>query len=192
MSVRPIQVRRVLLKEFTEAHRHAFVGYHTDERYRRLYDLDDGVERPNLLFDLFRRWQDEAPRSNFQLGLFHSGSGELLGCGGLRGVAGRSAVLGVELAPDQWGRYRLAVDAVTALLTLAFDELGLQVVTGETASGNRRVEKLARWFGAELVQSREGPAWMRSRGWREVDWSIDRDRWRRGAPPSVGGVDEPP
>jgi ribosomal-protein-alanine N-acetyltransferase len=57
--------------------------------------------------------------------------------------------------------------------------LNLTTIVGDTASGNRRVEKLARWFGAEIVAEREGPAWMRARGWREVDWALQRPKWEQ-------------
>ena len=91
----------------------------------------------------------------------------------------RTAILGIELAPSEWGRFRLAIDATAALLSYGFDLLDLDTIIGDTASGNRRIEKLARWFGAELVADREGPAWMQARGWREVDWSLDRHKWRQ-------------
>ncbi len=45
-----------------------------------------------------------------------------------------------------------------------------------------RYQKLARWFGTEIVGSREGPEWMRLRGWHEVDWAISSQRWEHAAP----------
>jgi hypothetical protein len=42
---------------------------------------------------------------------------------------------------------------------------------------NKRVEKLARWFGARVVAQRPGPAWMQVRGWQEVDWALGRTEW---------------
>ncbi len=88
-------------------------------------------------------------------------------------------MLGIELTPDDWGRYRLAVEAAGALVDHGFRELGLVAVLGSTASGNRRVERLARWFGAEIVGRRAGPDWMAARGWVEVDWALSRSRWAR-------------
>jgi ribosomal-protein-alanine N-acetyltransferase len=79
----------------------------------------------------------------------------------------------------------------SALLTFGFDTLKLQRVVGSTASGNDRVTKLARWFGAREGTVGEGSAWMRARGWREVEWVIDRADWlasawhRRGRPADV-------
>lgn len=168
-----------MLRDLTEADRAAFVDYQTDPRYLCLFDFDDEVERPGQLFDLFLKWQGEEPRINFQLGIFEATTGRLVGCGGLRKASDRSAVLGIELAPNEWGRFRVAIDATVALLSHGFEVLKLATIFGDTASGNRRIEKLARWFGAELVTQREGPAWMQARGWQEVDWSLSQQKWQQ-------------
>ena len=173
-----IRTRRLLLRDFVEHDRAAFVAYQMDPRYRRLYDFGDDDGRAHELFGLFIDWQRE-PRENFQLGIFDAATGRLHGSAGLRrrGAEAGSAVLGIELAPDDWGRYRLAVDVAAALIANGFDELGLDRIVGATASGNRRVERLAKWFGATIVARRPGPDWMTARGWLEVDWSLTREGW---------------
>ena len=70
---------------------------------------------------------------------------------------------------------------IVALADYGFDTLGLGRIVGSTASGNRRVTKLANWFGAQIVASREGPAWMTARGWKEVDWALNREDWAASA-----------
>ena len=103
------------------------------------------------------------------------------GCAGLRrtGAEEGTAILGIELTPGDWGRYRLAVEVASALLEHGFQTLGLRAIIGRSASGNKRVERLARWFGAEVVACREGPDWMAAKGWSEVDWALFRDDWAR-------------
>lgn len=166
------------LRDFDQGDRASFVEYQLDPRYRALYDLDDDPSRPHELFDLFLRWQAEVPRRNFQLGIF-DGQGPVLGCAGLRVRPDdpTQAVMGIELAPACWGRYRLAVDVMAALLDHGFTSLGLDAVVGETSTGNTRVEKLARWFGGRETARRDGPDWMSVRGWQEVDWTITRKAW---------------
>ena len=186
MQALSINFRGLLLRDFTEADRAAFIGYETDPRYRQLYDLDDAIERPSRLFDLFLRWQSEQPRTKLQLGVFESATGRLLGCGGLRKVDDHVAVLGIELAPSEWGRFRVALDASAALVQYGFQTLNLKTIIGHTASGNGRVEKLARWFGAEIVERRTGPYWMQSRGWHEVDWAITKEGWENAAQRPTG------
>lgn len=169
---------RFLLRDFTEADRPAFLGYQMDPRYLALYDFDGAdLRRANDLFDLFGTWRGATPRQNFQLGIFDKRTGELCGCAGLRKSSADTAVLGIELAPAQWGRFALALDVATALIDHGFSELRLETIIGDTASGNQRIAKLARWFGARIVAEREGPPWMTQRGWREIDWAIDKGCW---------------
>jgi ribosomal-protein-alanine N-acetyltransferase len=177
-----INFRGILLRDFTEVDRAAFIGYQTDPRYLQLYDFDDAIERPSRLFDLFVQWQSEQPRTKMQLGIFETAYDGLLGCGGLRKVDDYVAVLGIELAPSEWGRFRVALDASAALVQYGFQTLNLKTIIGHTASGNRRIEKLARWFGAEIVERRTGPYWMQTRGWHEVEWAITKERWENAVP----------
>lgn len=176
-----IRTNRFTLRDFREDDRAAFVSYQMDPRYRGLYDADEGQGDAQALFDLFLAWRRVSPRENYQLGIFEAETGRLCGCAGLRQADARpgTAVLGIELTPDDWGRYRLAIDVADALLEFGFSTLNLSSVVGDTASGNRRVEKLARWFGAEITDRQPGPAWMVARGWHRVDWTIDRQGWSR-------------
>lgn len=176
-----ISIGRTTLRDFEPADRAAFVAYQMDPRYRRLYDLDENPDRASALFSLFLGWQSEVPRRNFQLGVFDAANDRLCGCAGLRQRPDdpETAVLGIELAPSDWGRYRVALDVTAGLVEHGFSKLGLRTIVGDTASGNKRVEKMARWFGARITDQREGPAWMRDRGWQEVDWTIRREEWQR-------------
>lgn len=176
-----LQTSCLLLRDFVESDRAAFVTYQMDPRYRALYDFDCDDKRAHDLFDLFISWGQERPRRNFQVGVFDRTSGRLCGCAGLRqaGQAEGTAILGIELTPDDWGRYRLAIDAASLLIEHGFRDIGLHTILGSTASGNKRVERLARWFGADIVARRDGPDWMRARGWSEVDWALTRESWER-------------
>ena len=90
-------------------------------------------------------------------------------------------MLGIELAPSDWGRYRIALDVTTRLVEHGFNTLRLRMIVGDTASGNERVAKLARWFGARIIDRRDGPEWMHARGWQEVDWALTRGQWQQSA-----------
>jgi ribosomal-protein-alanine N-acetyltransferase len=183
-SAMQLDTGRFLLRDFAEDDRAAFIAYQTHPLMRALYDLGDeaGAEHARALFDRFLEWQRAEPRRNIQLGIFERGC-KLCGCAGLRmeGCEPGTAELGIELAPAEWGRYRLALDVAAALAAHGFDALGLVRISGSTASGNVRVAKLAGWFGARIVASRDGPAWMTARGWKEVDWALDREEWLRSS-----------
>jgi len=175
-----IKTPRITLRDFENGDRAAFISYQMDPRYRRLYDFSDDPTRAGELFHLFLQWQVEEPRRNFQVGIFDTATNRLCGCAGLRGRPedSETAVLGIELAPTDWGRYRIALDTAASLVEYGFSTLQLRMIVGDTASGNKRVEKLARLFGAHIIDGRNGPEWMRSRGWQEVDWALTRDEWR--------------
>ena len=118
-------------------------------------------QRARVLFDLFCKWRQLSPRQNYQLGIFERASSRLCGCAGLRqeGKPKETAVLGLELTPDAWGRYGVAIEVVSALIEHGFHTLNLKNIVGDTASGNIRVERLARWLGRKLpaiVTARSG------------------------------------
>lgn len=83
------------------------------------------------------------PRANLQLGIFERLGGRLCGSGGLRrdGCADGTAVLGIELTPDDWGRYRLALEVVAALGNYGFGELGLTELNSKAAAARSSVER---------------------------------------------------
>jgi ribosomal-protein-alanine N-acetyltransferase len=144
--------RRLLLRDLTADDAAAFIAYQDDPRYVA-FRGGHRVE-PRHLLERFARWRDEVPRRHFQLGVFERKPPfPLIGCAGLRDVdrVEGTAELGIELSPDQWGRHRLAIEIAGALLRHGFDRLQLRTIYGITARGNRRVARLAAWFGGECV-----------------------------------------
>jgi [ribosomal protein S5]-alanine N-acetyltransferase len=169
-----IETPRFVLRDFSEADRQSFIDYQMDPRYQAVYDwIDTEPRRANELFDLFRVWRQQNPRQNFQVGIFERTSSRLCGCVGLRqaGKPEGAAVFGLER------RYGVAIEVTCALIEHGFRTLTLHTIIGDTASGNSRAERLARWSGAVIVGHRDGPTWMIARGWKEVDWALSRDAW---------------
>jgi ribosomal-protein-alanine N-acetyltransferase len=181
-----IATRRFLLRDFVEADRLAFLRYQADPRNREYYGPDEA--RPGhaaSLFETFQAWASECPRRNYQLAIVQRQEPfALIGCCGLRGAEREAdeAELGIELAPDSWGRYGYAVEVGRALLEFGFGELGLEVISGSTVSANARVVRVAEWFGAEVGTIHTGPAWMSARDWKVVEWRIRRERWELERP----------
>jgi ribosomal-protein-alanine N-acetyltransferase len=174
--------RRFLLRDFTEAERPAFLTYQADPRYLAFSGSDKtGPDDAQRLFQTFRDWAFERPRRNYQLAILQRQEPRtLVGCCGLRGAgceAGK-AELGIELAPAYWSRHGYATEVTRALLEFAFGDLELQEIYGVSVDANARSERLAEWFGAEVVATRAGAAWMSARGWHETVWRITRERWR--------------
>ena len=179
-----IATRRLLLRDFRESDRNAFLAYQADRRYLALYGRETADPgHASGLLQTFEQWASEQPRRNYQLAIIERSSEELVGCCGLRsaGCDRASAELGFELAPEYWGRYGYATEVPGALLAFGFDKLGLREIYGVTASGNTRVARLARWFGGDATAPSPGPAWMLARGWSQVEWRITSEQWRARA-----------
>jgi ribosomal-protein-alanine N-acetyltransferase len=175
---------RFLLRDFDEGDRSAFLAYHSDPRFLAFYGPQEAdPSHAQSLLETFRLWAEERPRSNYQLAIAPSREPQaMVGCCGLRatGCEGR-AELGIELAPEYWGRYGYAIEVTDALLEFGFCDLGLREIRGRTVSANARVARLARWFGAVALATRPVPARMLARGWRETEWRITRASWERAA-----------
>jgi [ribosomal protein S5]-alanine N-acetyltransferase len=145
------------------------------------YEPDESnPDRAVRLFEMFQTWANDRPRLNYQLAIVQRQKPyALVGCCGLRGssLTTGEMELGLELAPDYWGRYAYAIEVGRALLDFGFGELKLEAISGSTISANTRIARLAEWMGAEVVAIRPGSSWMSDRGWSEVDWRIARTQW---------------
>ena len=178
-----VDTPRLILRDLVDADALAFVAYRSDPRFAGLYGpgtVDAGPDEARRLLITFERWRSESPRRNYQFGVFRRDApGALIGCCGVRTADTADGVgdLGIELAPDTWGRYAYAVEIIDALLAFAFDRLQLREICGAAVSANKRVARLAKWFGAEEGAPKPGPDWMRDRGWCETDWRITRTSW---------------
>lgn len=174
-----IRSRRFVLRDFANQDWDAFLAYQLHPGNLLFRGPDEtGEAHARDLFHRFQSWARERPRRHYQLAIIGCGAeAELLGCCGLRQTVPGEAELGVELAPDYWGRHGYAIEISRALLDFGFEQLQLAAVTGTSISENRRVTRLAHWFGAELTNTREGTEWMQARGWCHVDWRITRENW---------------
>jgi [ribosomal protein S5]-alanine N-acetyltransferase len=176
-----IVTKRFLLRDFGELDRSSFLNYQADPRSQIFSQRGEASpENSARLFETFCTWASEQPRLNYQLAIVQRREPyALVGCCGLRGRgydAGEME-LGIELAPDYWGRYAYAIEVGRALLDFGFREFRLDVISGFTVSANVRVARLAGWMGAEVVTIRPGSTWMSKRGWSEVNWRITRAQW---------------
>jgi RimJ/RimL family protein N-acetyltransferase len=175
-----IVTERLELREYAADDLAALAAYQADPRSREFYGPDaTAPERVPRLLETFLAWADEEPRSNWQLAVsLRDAPRSLVGSCGLRrgDLPAGTAEFGLELAPDTWGR-GYAIEAATALLDHGFRRLGLVSVRGFTVSGNARVTTMARRLGLRCVTLHPGPAWMKERGWCQIEWEIDRDGW---------------
>lgn len=175
--------KRFILRDFTEEDEPAFFAYHTDPRYAE-FCAEEEVEPSHTrkILDLFRHWAAERPRRNYQLAIIDRHNLQnLIGCGGLRGEGydANIAELGIELAPEFWGRYAYAIEVASALIEFGFRDLELKEIRGISVSANLRVARLARRYGFMEIGTLPTPEWMRDRGWNQTEWQLTRESWDR-------------
>ena len=179
-----ITTTRLVLREYLPEDEPAFVAYQSDPRAQEFYDPAHAQSGgPQTLVPLFIRWAGEVPRHNWQLAIAtREGPATLIGSAGLRQAEMPQGVaeIGLELAPDYWGR-GFASEAARVLITFGFTTLGLTNVRGTTVSANERVTRLVRRLGFRRVAEAEGSAWLAARGWREVTWELRREDWHAAA-----------
>jgi len=178
-----IVTKRFLLRDFVESDRSPFLDYQADPHSQLFYEPSEASsENSARLFETFRTWASEYPRLNYQFSIVQRREPyALVGCCGLRrrGCDQGEMELGIELAPNYWGRYAYAIEVGRAVLNFGFRELKLDVISGSTVSANVRINRLAEWIGAEVVARRPSSKWMSEQGWSKVDWRITRAQWDR-------------
>lgn len=188
-----IITKRFLLRDFVQADEPAFLAYHADPRYAEFCSSAEVTpEFTHQLFQRFMQWAAEVPRRNYQLAIDDRRSFQLIGCGGLRQDGDvEQAELGIELAPQYWGRYAYAIEVGKALIDFGFRNLELKQILGVSVSANLRVSRLAERYGFHAAEIRSGSDWMRLRGWSQIEWRITRESWELidvGLFPSHGQV----
>lgn len=178
-----LTTKRFVLRDFSDADSAAFESYHNDPRSQEFYGAEQTKpEHARELIHLFKAWAAAQPRLNYQLAIIQrSGPQALVGCCGVRcaGSEPGTAELGIELAPEYWGRYAYAIEVMRALLEFGFGTLELHTIYGSTVSANSRVARLVSAFGATAV-TRPTLDWMSCKGWTQVEWRITRQQWESG------------
>lgn len=176
-----IATPRFLLRDFIKEDEPAFFAYRADPRYAEFCaPAEVAPSQSRELLCLFRQWAAERPRCNYQLAVVdRRNSQELIGCCGLRCESYDSVTgeLGIELAPQFWGRYAYAIEVANALIEFGFHHLELTEIRGVSVSANLRVARLAHRYGFTAIGTRPSPDWMSERGWSQTEWQLTRESW---------------
>jgi len=174
-----LDTERLLLREFVVDDWRAVLAYQSDPRYLRYYPWTERTaEDVQAFVQRFVGWQDERPRTKFQLAIVRRVEGQLIGTVGIRKEIAKvqKANVGFEVAPEYWGR-GYATEAARAMLAFGFDELGLHRIwascLAENVASVRVLEKL--WMRQE-GRLRENQ-WMKGRWWDMLVYGILEDEW---------------
>lgn len=163
-----LETSRLVLREFVPGDWPVVLAYQSDPRYLRYYPWEHRTEDEVRAFvQRFVSWQEEMPRTRFQLAITLAGNGELIGNCGIRRADATStqAELGYELAPRHWGQ-GYASEATRAMLGLAFQELGLHRVWGECVAENVASRRVMERLGMHLEGRLREVRWIKGR-WQD-------------------------
>jgi RimJ/RimL family protein N-acetyltransferase len=175
-----IITKRFLLHDFVQEDEPAFLAYHADPRYAEFCSPEEvSPDFTHQLLQRFIQWATEVPRRNYQLAIVGHRNLELIGCGGLRQDSSDSgqAELGMELAPQYWGRYAYAIEIGKALIDFGFRDLGLGEIIGISVNVNLRVSRLAERYGFRAIATQLGSDWIQMQGWSQIKWHLTRESW---------------
>lgn len=166
---------RLLLREFVEDDWQAVLAYQADPLYLRFYPWEVRSELDARQFvRMFIGWQDEQPRSRFQLAITLPPGGGLIGNCGIRKPRpdASQAELGYELAPWHWGR-GYATEAARAMLAYAFSIPGIQRVTASCLAENRASVRVLEKLGLQVEAIQPEKEHFKQRAWEVLLFSID-------------------
>lgn len=175
---------RLLLREFVAEDWRAVLAYQSDPRYLRYYEWEERTEADVRAFvRMFVGYQRETPRRRFQLAITLPDTGHLIGnCGiRVRNPAARSADIGYELDPEQWG-HGYATEAARAMLAFGFGPLGLHRIEAHCLAENTGSAYVLEKIGMCREGRLRDNEWFKGRWWDTLLYAIVEDEYggRRG------------
>ena len=175
-----ITTKRLLLREFREDDWRAVLGYQRDPLYLCYYPWEDRDEKDARAFvDMFRMWQSELPRRQFQLAIIRHEDGLLIGNCGIRRKPDNDweADIGYELSPQYWGR-GYATEAACAIVNFGFGELGLQRISSwciaDNVASTRVLERLGFRQEGRLTRNE----YFKGRWWDTLLFALLAEEWQ--------------
>lgn len=169
-----LKTDRLLLREFEEDDWQVVLAYQADPRYLRFSPWTHRVEADARAFvETFIAWSREDPRTKFQFAIVLLSEDRFIGTCGIRlartidGSTNRPAAweasIGYELDSRFWG-HGYATEAVRAILTFGFEELGLHRIWAHCLAENTASIRLLERIGMR----REGH--LRESEWQHGRW----------------------
>ncbi|HAS8300223.1 TPA: N-acetyltransferase [Vibrio vulnificus] len=172
-----ITTERLILRDFTPHDVEAYFQQCQDPKYQRFYsDEDCSAEKCAFLVNLFYEQAQQSPRQAYHLAVTDRFTGEFMGIAGLRLENDQQASSGCGLKRT-FHHSGLALEAMSALLDFAFNQLNVHRVYAETISKNRPAIKLCRQLGmtqeAEFIENR----FFKESWWNTVVLAVRRSQW---------------
>ncbi len=175
-----LTTRRLLLREFVADDWTAVHTYQSDPLYLRYYAWNERTETDVQEFvQMFLDYQQEQPRTKFQLAVILRSENKLIGNCGIRvnDLEQREANIGYELDSRYWGQ-GYATEAARAILQFGFSGLGMRRIWAECIADNIKSGRVLEKLGMRLetrVLAKE-----RIKGvWRDnLIYALTANEWR--------------
>ena len=175
-----LRTERLILREFVKEDWRAVYAYQNDPRYLEFYEWDHRTELDVKSFvQMFLDWQQETPRTRFQLAIVLPSTNKLIGNVGIRKreVKAYQAELGYELDPHEWGN-GYATEAATAMLQFAFEQLRLHRVWAQCIANNHNSVRVLEKLGLHQEGHLRENEFFKSRYWDTLIYGILEEEWR--------------
>jgi len=179
-----ILTTRLRLREFLPTDAPSVLRYQNDPEYLKFYEWESRTPQEVQEFiGLFIDWQQEEPRSKYQLAITLRQSGKLIGNVGIRqmSVISSEAELGFELDPQYWG-LGYATEAAQAMLDFAFTALGVLTVSAEVIAENQRAQNVIERLGMHLVERYFANQYFKGRWWDSLSYTLSEGDWQPQLP----------
>jgi [ribosomal protein S5]-alanine N-acetyltransferase len=175
-----IETKRFLLRDFILEDEPTFFAYRSEPRYAEFCTAAEVTPKfTQELLQRFSQWAVDDPRCNYQLAIVDRRSLQLIGCGRLRrdNITTDRAEIGIELAPQFWGRYAYAIEITQALIEFGFRTLDLNAIYAISIDANLRVTKLAQYCGFVAISTPSNSESMQAKEWHQIEWQLTRSAW---------------
>ncbi len=172
-----LETSRLLLREFEENDWERVLAYQSDPLYLQYYHWTERSEEDVKSFvQMFLDFQQERPRTKFQLAVTLKSNDLLIGNCGIRinNPALREANIGFEFDALFWGR-GYATEAAQAILQFGFQELASHRIWANTLAVNKGSANVLAKLGMrkeaqEMEKDYIKGAWYDSLTYAILDW----------------------
>jgi RimJ/RimL family protein N-acetyltransferase len=175
-----LRTRRLLLREFQDTDWPAVLAYQADPRYLRYNHWTERTEESVRVFvQMFLDWQQETPRSKYQLALVLPAEDRVIGNCGIRmpRAGSREAELGYELDPIYWGQ-GYATEAARAIVTFGFEQLHLHRVMARCIADNVGSVRVLEKLGMQREGHLREHEWFKNRWWDTLIYGLLDREWQ--------------
>jgi RimJ/RimL family protein N-acetyltransferase len=175
-----LRTDRLILRDLVESDWPAVHAYQSEPQYLRYYHWSQRTpEDVRLFVQRLIDFQQEQPRTKFQLAITLPGADRLIGNCGIRmqATSMHQADIGYELAPEYWG-CGYATEAARAMVAFGFEELRVHRVWASCLAENGASAHVLEKLGMQREGHLRENEWFKGRWWDTLLYGILAHEWQ--------------